>query len=911
MIISSGLETTKWHSRHGNSRNRLSPTKDLVLRWRELEGEKWERKEEVVTNFRPYLYVNPDKLLVKQQKLKSGWRLLDAPKKVPTHLVRSTIDDYLWDIDVDFESDGAVNSDGDPLLKVYLANPTDTFRFRRQFTPTYEADVPYEDRYLIDNHETIPEYRMRKLFIDLEALQYVQGQVPEECTKPNNPRDRQMINVIGAYDDFSDQYVQWMQHDSYADSILEDPNRFVKHPNPSYDSVLEFDGKQVLCKFFLDEKTMLEDFVDYVDLTDPDCLLAWGMGFYDLPTLYYRLESLGIGADKLSPSSLGKHRKMKAPRYKGHQYRWTEQPIVGRLVVSLDRLYERIHRDSQSTNLPSMKLDVVGQVLFGRGKTDFRPDFYDGAYQKFTFNYLYYNFRDVELMVEIETSANAIEGQQALQRLAPCQFKSTFYGSNYARGYFMRKADFKQRSGWGDSVVNDEWELQGAIVLDPEELNSVGLHKNVVMLDFSGLYPSMMISYNTSWESKVKRGEERDDDIIGDRCRFRREPEGVLPKCVKELDVLRDDYKAKRGNAGQEHGKDSKEYKKWDAAQKTVKRLRATFYGLMAFQGFAWADIDIARTITYGGRNALTAIMEESEKLGYRVLYGHTDSIMIALGDDKTHEECAKISVELGEHLTKMMQERLQSEAVEVEPEILMDRFYLPRRNRYAGRIIWDPSLKEPHSIAKLEVGSRIKMQGLEAKHANTAMVGRIAQIEALKLIWDDKTKEEVVAYLQGHIDDVRNGVFPLEEMCARGRLGKWLPSDIDHPLLKQGATNPNARSDAKDEDDQCYKNLGGHQKGAAWYNVVLSDDSYPPIDKGDSYYYTFVEDGPTWIPGGGYVAFQEVSQIRDYVIDIDLLIEKNIISKLEHMMYGLGLSNDILRHYNRTGGQLRIEDFT
>ena len=42
-----------------------------------------------------------------------------------------------------------------------------------------------------------------------------------------------------------------------------------------------------------------------------------------------------------------------------------------------------------------------------------------------------------------------------------------------------------------------------------------------------------------------------------------------------------------------------------------------------------------------------------------------------------------------------MMQEQLQSDAVEVEPEILMDRFYLPRRNRYAGRIVWDPSLAD------------------------------------------------------------------------------------------------------------------------------------------------------------------------------------------------------------------------
>ena len=48
----------------------------------------------------------------------------------------------------------------------------------------------------------------------------------------------------------------------------------------------------------------------------------------------------------------------------------------------------------------------------------------------------------------------------------------------------MRKANFKQRSGWGDAVSNDEWEPQGAIVLDPEELDS-WLHKNVVMLDFS------------------------------------------------------------------------------------------------------------------------------------------------------------------------------------------------------------------------------------------------------------------------------------------------------------------------------------------------------------------------------------------------------------------------------------------
>ena len=54
----------------------------------------------------------------------------------------------------------------------------------------------------------------------------------------------------------------------------------------------------------------------------------------------------------------------------------------------------------------------------------------------------------------------------------------------------MRKADFKQKTGWQDDN-NDDTDLQGAIVLDPDELGTVGLHKNVVVLDFAGLYPSV------------------------------------------------------------------------------------------------------------------------------------------------------------------------------------------------------------------------------------------------------------------------------------------------------------------------------------------------------------------------------------------------------------------------------------
>ena len=42
---------------------------------------------------------------------------------------------------------------------------------------------------------------MRKLFIDLEALQFRATDAgPKHCLHPNNPRDFQEINMIGVYD---------------------------------------------------------------------------------------------------------------------------------------------------------------------------------------------------------------------------------------------------------------------------------------------------------------------------------------------------------------------------------------------------------------------------------------------------------------------------------------------------------------------------------------------------------------------------------------------------------------------------------------------------------------------------------------------------------------------------------------
>ena len=83
---------------------------------------------------------------------------------------------------------------------------------------------------------------------------------------------------------------------------------------------------------------------------------------------------------------------------------------------------------------------------------------------------------------------------------------------------------------------------------------------------------------------------------------FKTDELGILPKAVMELKTLRDEYKRRRKEA-----KDKKEYIKWDNNQMAVKRLMASFYGVIAKQGFGWADVTLAASITASAREAIRA----------------------------------------------------------------------------------------------------------------------------------------------------------------------------------------------------------------------------------------------------------------------------------------------------------------
>ena len=51
--------------------------------------------------------------------------------------------------------------------------------------------------------------------------------------------------------------------------------------------------------------------------------------------------------------------------------------------------------------------------------------------------------------------------------------------------------------------------------------------------------------------------------------------------------------------------KTKEEKMKWNNNQMAVKRLMASFYGIIGYQGFGWADVDLAASITASAREAI------------------------------------------------------------------------------------------------------------------------------------------------------------------------------------------------------------------------------------------------------------------------------------------------------------------
>ena len=540
--------------------SKMKDGKTIYKSWRENGEKKFE-----MVDFRPYFFVS------------------ENHKEPPTYNASK----YILR-EFDYVIGDWINLERQPLKKVFVENSYDIKGAKGKFNKTYEADVPFHFRYCIDELDEMPEYDMRKWYWDME---WQQGGEHHDC-----------ITTIVMYDNYDEKYYQWAW---FPDLVLKDTDYA--------EELMSVNGF-----IFDNEKEMIESFMTTMIVKDPDMLIAWFGNFADIPKLLDRTCSLGLNPLIMSP--IGAIKGVKKGR-DGHSFAYAEngfgqieQPIGGRITLNLDLAFERQWNDSQRGTLPSMALDYISEIVLNKKKlvSEKFPDtneFYRRAWLEDTKTYLEYARIDVELIVEIDETNYCSEAILSLQRLLKAPFDACFYASHMGSIYFMRNAWWKAPTG---KRVEKREKYEGAMIYDPLSENTNGLHLNVAAFDFAQLYPSMMIARNISFETKSDEPTEFGVNILIPRdfsettrtkmLYYKTDELGLLPRAVIELKELRNEYKRLMREARES---DNGEYVKWYNNQMAVKRLMASFYGIVAFQGFGWADVDLAASITASAREAI------------------------------------------------------------------------------------------------------------------------------------------------------------------------------------------------------------------------------------------------------------------------------------------------------------------
>ena len=745
----------------------------IYKRWRDAEGN---LIEETVTDFEPYF-----------------WIKASTPKRVIERVLNRYPGSYVDETDT-----AEALRTGDPLIKVYAYRNSDIRDMTREFGFTWEADLSLVDRYLIDNISEMPEWKPRVWHFDLEW----------------DPKTDE-TTVMAVVDSYNNRKVAfcWMK---------DNPTGLYEMDNYIEEKEVEYTVNGVPVSFTYErhlygsEEDMHIAFMNYMDECNPDVLVAHAIMWADLPHLVRRLPD----HRKLSP--LG---RVIRPRQDG-SYDYVAQPIIGRLCFDTAAPlrsgsgFERVWKDSGKPQLKNLKLDTIASTLGYGGKFDM--DVFTGWTETFD-DYVDYCMQDTILLKKIDEENHVLNFFMSLQRICGVSFPSCHNVTRFARGLLSRRTHWKAPS----RSRQEKQEYEGAFIPPPKP----GRYEGVACVDYKGLYPSIILSHNLSWETQVPSHRKNEANVreLPDGTCWMQGTDALLPKIVNEMFDLRDMYKQKMREASSENERNG-----WNTLQLAVKRVMASFYGMTASAYWGWSDFDIASAITACGRRAIKFLMEESENQGYSSLYGHTDSAFVEVPFDEAHA--------LAKHLTETVQREHESSHLIVEFEAYMPYWIVGGKNLYYGICSWPPEDEGKKKSARW------------GKISTLAPISKNLENDVLTAICSGASEDEVIGMIRPISKRIKRGDVKLSEVASTTRLQKSLSA--------YSATT------------------GGAVKGTRYFNEHLATtDKY---GEGDSVNWVYVIKAPDNLPPTDVVVYQKETDLDGFDLDYDKMVDKLVKQKMK-----------------------------
>lgn len=278
----------------------------------------------------------------------------------------------------------------------------------------------------------------------------------------------------------------------------------------------------------------------------------------------------------------------------------------------------------------------------------------------------------------------------------------------------------------------------------------VGIHEDVTELDFSSLYPSIIVQFNISPETLQCRccpDAARTVPELGYRICGQRD--GMLPQVIRPIIERRRTFK----KMAREHPEKREDY---EGRAKILKWLLVTCFGYTGYRNARFGRIECHESITAYGREILLRSSEMAQESGFQILHGIVDSLWLQGHGD-----------------IKAFQERVfQEYGIPLEKE---------------GRYLWLVFLPNIHNgmgalnryYGAFDDG-RIKMRGIAARKRDCIPLVRDFQEGALKTLSGAQDRQEfiemvpeVIQQLQGHYHRTVSGEVPLSDLIIVRRVSR------------------------------------------------------------------------------------------------------------------------------------------
>lgn len=309
-----------------------------------------------------------------------------------------------------------------------------------------------------------------------------------------------------------------------------------------------------------------------------------------------------------------------------------------------------------------------------------------------------------------------------------------------------KKAEVEEAKTLNELLTVDKG---GMVYLPP-----LGLHENVAEIDFASMYPSLMVAYNISPET-VNCGCCPKGAVPEAGYSLCERREGLVPRVLRPLLEKRLRYKAlKKASQGEAR-------RRYDLLQAALRWCLLVSFGYLGYKNARWGQIMAHEAVTSLGREMLLRARIIAEASGFDVIHAIVDSIYLqkpGLTEEEIEALCRKI-----EEATKI--------------PIALEGIYrwivfCPSREA--------PEMTVPNRFYGVFRNGEQKVRGLELRRHDTApRIARAQQAMLDCLARAENAAEflarvpEALEILRRHVEEIREGRVPLEELVITRTLSK------------------------------------------------------------------------------------------------------------------------------------------